>query len=74
MSKSSNIFKPVCTGRRPESAWFLKIAFVWMSVHVCVCVCVCVCLCVRARMHACLCSPPRLLITSGLICHDIKTK
>ena len=39
-------------------AWFLKIVSVRMSV----CVFVCACVCVR---------PPRLLITSGMMWHDM---
>ena len=38
---------------------FLKIVFMWMSV------CVCVCLCVYV------CPPPRLLITSNTMWHDM---
>ena len=43
--------------------WFLKIVSVRMSVCVCVCVCVCV--------FVCVCLPPRLLITNGMIWHDM---
>ena len=40
----------------------------WNNVCVCACVCVCVCMCV------CMCvSTPRLLITSGMMWHDIWT-
>ena len=53
-----------------------------VGVHLCVCLCVCVCVCVRACMRACarvcvcVCvhvslSTLRLLITSGVIWHDI---
>ena len=45
----------VRTGHRPVRAWFLKIVPVQMSVCVCVFVC----------------PPPRLLITSGVIWHDM---
>ena len=45
-------------GRRPARAWFLKIDPVWI---VCMSVCVCVFVCPR----------PRLLITSGMMWHDI---
>ena len=38
-------------------AWFLEIVFVRMSVCVCV--------------FACVCLPPRLLITSGVMWHDM---
>ena len=48
-------------GLRPVRVWFLIIVSVRTSV--CVFVCVFVCLCVRP--------PPRLLITSGVIWHDI---
>ena len=43
-----------------KSDMFLEIVFVW-HLFVCLCVCVSVCL------------PPRLLITSGMVWHDIKT-
>ena len=47
-------------GHRPALAWFLKIDPVRIvSMRVCVCVCVCVCPC------------PMLLITSGVMWHDI---
>ena len=42
---------------RPLRAWFLEIVSVQMSL--CVCVCLCMCL------------PPRLLITSGVMWHDM---
>ena len=44
-------------GLWPARAWFLEIVSVRTSV------CVCVCLCV--------CPPPRLLITSGVMWHDM---
>ena len=55
------------TGHRPACAWFLKIDPVWivyMRVYVCVCVCVCVCMC----------PPLRLLITSGMMWHNMDPK
>ena len=42
-----------------------------MFVCVCMCVCVCVCVCVRVYVSVCVCLPPRLLITSGMMWHDI---
>ena len=42
---------------QPACYWFLKIVSVWTSVCVCACVCVCV--------------PLRLLITSGIMLHDM---
>ena len=59
-----------CAGRRPAHAWFLKINVVWI-VGMRVCVCVCVCVCVHACVHACVCPLPRLLITSGVMWHDM---
>ena len=47
--------------------WFLKIVPVRTSVCVCVCVLVCVCVCVCV----CMCPPPRLLITNGMMWHDM---
>ena len=47
-------------GHRPTRAWFLKVDAVQI-VSMCVYVCVCVCVC----------PPPRLLITSGVMWHDI---
>ena len=44
--------------------WFLDIDLVR---EVCVCVCVSVCLCVCVSV----CPPPRLVITSGVIWHDM---
>ena len=47
-------------GHRPVRTWFLKndpVRIVGMRVRVCVCVCVC--------------PRPRLLITSGVIRHDM---
>ena len=53
---------------RPAHAWFLKIDPKWIvSMCVCVCVCVSVCLCVCVFV----CPPPRLLITSGLMWHNM---
>ena len=54
-------------------AWFLKVVSVWTSVCVCVCMCVCVRVCVRACVCVCVCVclPPRLLITSGMMWHDM---
>ena len=46
----------VHTGHRPVCTWFLTIDPVQI-VSMCVCVCVC--------------PPPRLLITSGMMWHDI---
>ena len=47
-------------------SWVLKIALsTTLYVRVCVCVCVCVCMCV------CLSLLTRLLITSGVIWHDV---
>ena len=54
---STNVLNQVRTSHRPERTWFLKIVSVWTSIYVCVCVCVCV--------------PPRLLITSGVMWHDM---
>ena len=48
-----------CAGRRPVHAWFLRIASVRESMRVCV----------LARV--CVCPPPRLLITSGVMWCDI---
>ena len=44
-----------------------------MSVCVCASVCVCVCLCIPACVCVCLsvCLSPRLLITSGVMWHDM---
>ena len=50
-----------CAGRKPAHAWFLKIVSVQMSVCVCVCVFAC----------ACVCPPLRLLITGGVMWHDM---
>ena len=56
----------MCTGLWPARAWFLKIDPVRIvSICVCVFACVCVCVCV------CVCLPPRLLMTSGMMWHDI---
>ena len=45
------------TGHRPVHAWFLKINPVWIvGKHACMCVC----------------PRPRLLITSGMMWHDMK--
>ena len=41
--------------------WFLRIASVCECIYACVLACVCVCVC----------PPPRLLITSGVLCCDI---
>ena len=48
----------VAAGRR---AWFLRIASVRECLFACACVCV----------RACVCPPPRLLITSGVMWCDI---
>ena len=47
------------TGCRLARAWFLRIASVCERLYACVYVCVCVC------------PPPRLLITSGMMWYDI---
>ena len=44
-----------CTGLQPARAWFLRVASVRKSMLMCVCVCL----------------PPRLLITSGVMWCDI---
>ena len=75
----------MCTGLWRVHAWFLKIfcadvcvcvrVFVCVCVSagcVCVCVCMCVCVCVCVFACVCVCLPLRLLITSGVIWHDIK--
>ena len=50
------------TGCRMAHAWFLKIDPVWIvGMHVRMCACVCVFVCPR----------PRLLITSGVMWHDM---
>ena len=46
--------------QQPARAWFLEIDSVRI-VSMCVCLHVCVCVCL----------PPRLLITSGMMWHDI---
>ena len=56
----SNFLNQARAGRRPARAWFLKIYHVRI---VCMRVCVCV--------FACVCPPPRLLITSGVMWRDI---
>ena len=45
-------------GHRLGHTWFLKTVSIWMFVFVFVCACVCLYVC----------PPPRLLITSGVIC------
>ena len=42
-----------------------------MCVCVCVCVCVCAFVCVCVCMCVCVCSSQRLLITSGMMWHDM---
>ena len=49
-----------CAGLWPARAWFLKVEPVRI-----VSMCVYVCVCLRV------CPPPRLLITSGVMWHDI---
>ena len=51
----------ICKFLNQAHAWFLNIASVHKSMFVCVCVCV----------FACVCPPPRLLITSGVMWCDI---
>ena len=41
------------------------------SQCVCVCVCVCVFVCVCVCVYVCVCFPPRLLLTSGMMWHDM---
>ena len=54
------ILNQVCTGHRPVHTWFLKIDPVRI-ISMCVCVC----------LRVCVCPPSRLLITSGMMQHDI---
>ena len=75
--KSNQIFlNQACTGLQPAHAWFVTIALsfcVW--VYVCVCVCVYVCVCVFVCVFVCVCLCVylllRLLITSGMMWHDM---
>ena len=55
------IFKPGARRLQVGAPVFLKLILCGLSVCVFVCVCVCVCVCLR----------PRLLITSGVIWHDM---
>ena len=55
-------------------AWFLKVdpvQIVDMRFRVCMCVCVYVCVCVCVCARARVCPRPRLLITSGVIWHNM---
>ena len=40
-------------------------------MYVCVCVCLSVCLCLRMCLCMCVCPFPRLLITGGVMWHDM---
>ena len=64
----------------PARAWFLKIDPVQIiRMYVCVCLCVCVCvyvfvcvfMCLCVCVCVCVCLPPRLLITNGMMWHDM---
>ena len=57
---SFGFLNQACASHRPARAWFLKIDLVRI-----VCMRVCVCVCMRV------CPPLRLLITSGVMWHDM---